>query len=70
MRSRRSRSDRASASTAITSEAAVMSNPVSRGMPSCLVPRPLTMPRSERSLTSSTRFHVMLNGSIPSAFRL
>ena len=70
MRSRRSRNERASASTAITSEAAVMSNPVSRGMPSCLVPRPLTMLRSERSFTSRTRFHVMLKGSIPSALSL
>ena len=54
----------------MTSEAAVMSNPVSRGMPSCLVPRPLTMLRNERSLTSRTRFQVMPCGSIPSAFPL
>ena len=43
MRRRRSRSDVESASTAMTSEAAVMSNPVSRGVPSCFVPSPPTM---------------------------
>ena len=67
MRVRRSRSERASASTAITSDAAVMSKPVSRGTPSCWVPSPLTMWRSERSLTSRTRFQVMPCGSIASA---
>ncbi len=54
----------------MTSEAAVMSNPVSRGMPSSLAPRPLTMLRSERSLTSTTRFQVMPCGSMPRAFWL
>ena len=42
-----------------------MSNPVSRGMPSSLAPRPLTMLRRERSLTSRTRFQVMPWGSMP-----
>ncbi len=47
-----------------------MSNPVSRGVPSCFVPSPLTMWRNERSLTSSTRFQVTPCGSSPSAFPL
>ena len=47
-----------------------MSNPVSRGVPSWAVPRPLTMWRNERSLTSSTRFQVTPCGSSPSAFPL
>ncbi len=54
----------------MTSDAAVMSNPVSRGVPSCFVPSPLTTLRSERSLTSSTRFQVTPWGSRPSAFPL
>src|ERR1700722_12325382 len=70
MRSRMSRSEVESASTAITSDAAVMSNPVCRGVPSCFVPSPLTMWRSARSLTSSTRFQVTPCGSRPSAFPL
>ena len=37
---------------AITSEAAVMSKPVSRGSPFSLPPRPVTTWRSERSFMS------------------
>ena len=52
----------------MTSEAGVMSKPVCRGVPSCFAPSPLTMCRRERSLTSSTRFHVTSCGSSPSVF--
>ena len=52
---------------AMTSEAAVMSNPVCRGTPSMREPSPITMLRSARSLTSSTRRQVMLCGSRPSS---
>src|SRR5579884_3346628 len=51
----------------MTSDAAVMSKPVCRGMPSSRAPRPATMLRSARSLTSRTRRQVTLAGSIPSA---
>ncbi len=51
----------------MTSEAAVMSNPVWRTTPSSLVPIPITMLRSDRSLTSITRRHVMLWRSSPSS---
>ena len=61
-----SRSDDDSASTAITSDAAVMSNPVCRGTPSCRDPSPATIERSARSFTSRTRRQVMLCGSSPS----
>jgi hypothetical protein len=54
-------------STAITSLAAVMSKPVSRGMPSVRPPRPMTMSRSVRSFMSRTRFHVTRRGSSPTA---
>src|SRR6266516_3144367 len=54
------------ASTAMASEAAVMSKPVCLGTPSAAAPRPTTMLRSARSLTSSTRFQVMLCWSMPS----
>ena len=40
-----------------------MSKPVSRGMPSRRPPRPITVLRSDRSLTSSTRRQVMWCGS-------
>ena len=53
-----SRSDVVSASTVMTSEAAVMSNPVERMTPSSRVPRPTMTLRSTRSLTSNTRRHV------------
>ena len=52
-----------SASTVMTSEAAVMSNPVERMTPSSRVPRPTITLRSTRSLTSSTRRHVTLSRS-------
>jgi len=58
-----SRSDVDSASTVITSEAAVMSNPVERMTPSSRVPRPTMTLRSTRSLTSNTRRHVTLSRS-------
>ncbi len=64
-RSRISWSERASAKIAMTSLAAVMSNPVCRGIPSILLPRPTITLRSARSLTSSTRRQVMSCGSIP-----
>ena len=41
----------------MTSLAAVMSKPVSRGTPSVRPPRPITMSRSARSFMSMTRFH-------------
>ncbi len=62
-RDRMSCSDVDSASTAITSLAAVMSNPLCRGLPSARAPSPTTMLRKALSLTSSTRFQVMLCGS-------
>ena len=42
----------------MTSLAAVMSKPLSRGMPSERPPRPMMMSRSARSFMSTTRFHV------------
>jgi hypothetical protein len=39
----------------MTSEAGVMSKPVSRGTPSAAPPRPMTVRRSARSFTSITR---------------
>ena len=52
-----------SASTVMTSEAAVMSKPVERMTPSSRVPSPTITLRSTRSLTSSTRRHVTLSRS-------
>ena len=43
----------------MTSLAAVMSKPACRGTPSPAGPRPITMFRSARSLTSSTRFQAI-----------
>ena len=51
----------------MTSEATVMSNPVSRGTPLILPPRPMTVSRSARSFMSSTRRNGMSRWSIPSA---
>ena len=56
------------ARTAITSEAAVMSKPPCRGLPSSPEPRPRTILRSVLSLTSRTRRHVTRCGSIRRAF--
>ncbi len=67
-RARRSARSEASASTAITSDAAVITNPFSRGTPCIFPPSPMTVYRSSRALTSSVRGHVMLVGSIPSGF--
>ena len=67
---RKSCSEVDSARTAITSLAAVMSNPVCRGTPSDLPPRPVTMLRRSRSLTSMTRRQVIENGSMPSLLPL
>ena len=53
--------------TAMTSDAEVMSKPDSRGTPSIRPPRPVTMLRSARSLTSSTRRQVTRYGSSPAA---
>ena len=66
-RARMSWSEDESARTAITSEAAVISKPVCRGMPSAAAPRPITMLRSARSLTSSTRRQLTACWSKPSA---
>ncbi len=48
---------------AITSLAAVMSKPLSRGMPSERPPSPMMMSRSARSFMSITRFQVTRRGS-------
>ncbi len=53
------------ANAAITSEAAVMSNPVSRGMPSKRPPSPIVVFLNDRSFISITRLHVMLWMSRP-----
>mmetsp|Transcript_16838 Transcript_16838/g.63854 ORF Transcript_16838/g.63854 Transcript_16838/m.63854 type:complete len:426 (+) Transcript_16838:562-1839(+) len=64
-RSRMSRRLVARASTAITSDATVMSKPVSRGTPlTSLGPVPTVMPRRWRSQVSTTRRQVMVAGSI------
>ena len=65
-RSRRSVSDVASARIVMTSDAAVMSKRACRGTPSRRPPRPMTMLRSARSFTSSTRPHVIECGAMPS----
>ena len=62
-----SASDVDRARMAITSDAAVMSNPVWRVTPSILPPRPTMMLRSARSFTSMTRRQVMLCRSRPSS---
>ena len=48
------------------SEAAVISNPVSRGTPKPLPPRPTTTFRKARSFMSNTRFQATVRGSMPS----
>ena len=53
-------------STAMTSEATVMSKPSSRVVPSATPPRPTTTRRRTRSFMSTQRFHMMRLGSIPS----
>jgi hypothetical protein len=63
-RARRSPRSRATAAMAITSEAAVMSKPVSRGTPLARPPSPTTTSRSARSLMSSARRHVTDSGSM------
>mmetsp|Transcript_48822 Transcript_48822/g.99692 ORF Transcript_48822/g.99692 Transcript_48822/m.99692 type:complete len:253 (+) Transcript_48822:129-887(+) len=60
---RMSFSDVVSASTAMISDATVMSKPAERSKFSFL-PLPITMPRSDRSHTSRTRFHVTASGSM------
>ena len=54
-------------STAITSDATVMSNPSSRGAPFAAPPSPTTVPRSARSFMSSARRQPMRRVSMPSA---
>src|SRR5262245_38970436 len=49
---------------AMTSEAAVMSNPSSRGTPFCGPPSPMTILRRKRSFRSRTRFQLTLRGSM------
>ena len=58
---RRFRSSRSEARQrmAMISEAGVMSNPVSVGMPFAGPPKPDTMLRRLRSFTSRTRFHLI-----------
>lgn len=58
--------DVVSASTAMISLATVMSNPVSRELPSSAAPFPIVMRRRWRSHVSTTRCHVMVAGSIDS----
>ena len=53
---------------AIISEAAVISNPVSLGIPDVGPPSPTTIFLSERSFISITRFQVTVRGSIPKEF--
>ncbi len=47
----------------MTSLAAVMSKPSSRGTPMALPPRPITVRRRKRSFMSSTRRNVICRGS-------
>jgi hypothetical protein len=61
-RSRMSRNDVVSASTAITSEATVILKPVQRSKFSAL-PTPVTTSRRKRSQTSTTRCHVIVAAS-------
>ncbi len=63
MRSRRSSGFSARQSMAMTSEAAVMSKPPSRGIPWARPPRPKTTCRRERSFMSMTRRQRTLRGS-------
>ena len=51
----------------MTSEATTMSKPSSRGKPLAVPPRPMTMSRSARSLTSTTRRQAMRRTSKPSS---
>ena len=51
----------------MTSEAAVMSKPVSRGKPFVLPPRPVTIERSPRSFMSTARRHEIECGSMSSS---
>src|ERR687896_438553 len=67
-RPRRSERSRATARIAITSEAAVMSKPVSRTYPFALPPRPTTIERKARSLMSTQRRQEIVSGSMPSLF--
>ena len=53
---------------AMTSDAAVMLNPLSRGTPPALPPRPITRLRRARSFMSITRFQTMVRGSRPTRF--
>ena len=48
------------------SEAAVITNSFSRGIPCAFPPSPTTVSRSSRSFTSSVRGHVIVGGSMPS----
>ena len=66
-RRRRSSCPSARQRAAITSEAGVMSNPVSRGTPSSTPPRPMTTWRSARSFMSMTRRQVTRRASMSSA---
>ena len=50
----------------MTSEATVMSKPVSRTRPLAPAPRPMTISRKDRSFMSMTRRQAILRGSRPS----
>ena len=67
-RARRSSRSRLMHKIAMTSEAAVMLNPLSRGTPPALPPSPITRFRRARSFMSITRFHTMVRGSSPTRF--
>ena len=69
-RSRRSSSPDASAKIAMISDAVTMSNPDSRIGPLLGPPSPVTICRSARSSTSTTRRHVMFCGPNPGIFPL
>src|ERR671918_1144939 len=65
-RARRSCTPEVMARMAMTSEAAVITKPVSRGTPWALPPSPTMMWRSARSLRSRARGQVTVRGSMPS----
>ena len=63
-RSRMSASEVVSAKTAMISDATVMSNEVSRVIKFSVLVLPIVMPRRNRSLVSTTRLNVMVDGSM------
>ena len=67
-RSRKSSRSRLMHKMAMTSEAAVMLKPLSRGTPPALPPSPITSVRRARSFMSITRFQTIVRGSSPTRF--